>query len=114
MRVFLAGATGAVGKPLLKQLMAAGHEVAATTRSAAKAEQLRRMGTTFFVLDGLDGAAIGEAVARAEPDAIIHQMTALSAKPDFRHFDSWFAQTNGPELYGLEQHARGRPHQDGG
>lgn len=102
MRVFLAGATGAVGKPLLTQLMAAGHQVAATTRSAAKAEQLRRMGITSFVLDGLDGAAIGEAVARVEPDAIIHQMTALSAKPDLKHFDSWFAQTNALRTRGTD------------
>lgn len=102
MRVFLAGATGAVGKPLLKQLMAAGHAVAATTRSDEKAEHLRRMGATAFVLDGLDGPAIREAVARAEPDAIIHQMTALSAKPDLRHFDSWFAGTNALRTKGTD------------
>jgi nucleoside-diphosphate-sugar epimerase len=94
MRVFLAGATGVVGKPLVQQLLAAGHQVAATTRSADKAERLRRLGVMAFVLDGLDGSAVGEAVARAEPDAIIHQMTALSAMPDLRHFDAWFARTN--------------------
>jgi nucleoside-diphosphate-sugar epimerase len=94
MRVFLAGATGVVGKPLVQQLLAAGHHVAATTRSADKAERLRRLGVTAFVLDGLDGSALREAVARAEPEAIIHQMTALSAKPDLRRFDAWFARTN--------------------
>ncbi len=94
MRVFLAGATGAVGKPLVQQLLAAGHQVAATTRSADKAERLRRLGITAFVLDGLDTSALGEAVARAQPEAIIHQMTALSGKPDLRHFDTWFARTN--------------------
>jgi nucleoside-diphosphate-sugar epimerase len=102
MRIFVAGATGAVGRPLVKQLLAKGYDVSATTRSAAKADQLRRMGVTAFVVDGLDGAAIGEAVARAEPDAMVHQMTALSAKPDLKHFDSWFADTNELRTKGTE------------
>ncbi len=102
MRIFLAGATGAVGTPLLKQLIAAGHTVTATTRSAAKVERLRQAGAAVVILDGLDGAAVGEAVARAEPDAIIHQMTALSATPDLKHFDSWFAATNALRTRGLD------------
>ena len=94
MRVFLAGATGAIGRRLLPQLVARGHQVTATTRSANKLAELRALGADAVVVDGLDAAAVGEAVARAEPDAIIHQMTALSGKPDLRHFDRWFALTN--------------------
>jgi len=102
MRVFLAGATGAVGRPLVTRLLAAGHEVTATTRSPDKAEQLRRFGVTAFMLDGLDGGAVGEAVARAEPDVIVHQMTALSAKPNLRRFDAWFAETNALRTRGVD------------
>lgn len=94
MRVILAGATGALGRPLLAQLLDRGHEVTATTRSAGKVDGLRRQGAAAVVLDGLDGGAVGEAVARAEPDAIIHQMTAISPVPDLKHFDRWFATTN--------------------
>src|SRR4051795_1995382 len=94
MRVYVAGATGAVGRPLIPQLIAAGHEVTATTRSPAKAEQLRVLGAKAVVLDGLDSMAMSKAVAVAEPDAIVHQMTALAGKPDLRRFDRWFATTN--------------------
>lgn len=94
MRVILAGATGALGRPLLRQLLDRGHEVTATTRSAGKVDGLRRQGAAAVVLDGLDGGAVGEAVARAEPDAMIHQMTAISPVPDLKHFDRWFATTN--------------------
>src|SRR3954451_10261447 len=94
MRVFVAGATGAVGSPLIPQLIAAGHEVTATTRSPAKAEQLRSVGAKPVVLDGLDSVAVSKAVTAAEPDAIVHQMTALAGKPDLRRFDRWFATTN--------------------
>ncbi|MCT7378070.1 NAD-dependent epimerase/dehydratase family protein [Chelativorans salis] len=102
MRIFLAGATGAVGKPLVRQLIARGHDVTATTRSAAKAEALRQLGVTAVIIDGLDGAAVGEAVARAEPDAIIHQMTGVSGKPDFKNFDRWFAPTNALRTVGTD------------
>jgi len=94
MRVLVAGATGAVGTPLVRQLIERGHQVTATTRHPARADHLRRLGATVAAMDGLDAASVGEAVARAEPDAIIHQMTALSGKPDMRHFDRWFATTN--------------------
>jgi nucleoside-diphosphate-sugar epimerase len=102
MRVFVAGATGAVGRPLLPRLVAAGHQVTASTRSAGKAELLRGLGAEPVVLDGLDAAAVGEAVARAEPDAIVHQMTALSGTMDLRHFDRWFAVTNELRTRGTE------------
>lgn len=95
MRIFVAGATGAIGRRLLPALVARGHQVTASTRSADKVELLRRLGATrIFVVDGLDGAAVGQAVAQAEPDAIIHQMTALAGRADLRHFDRWFARTN--------------------
>jgi 2-alkyl-3-oxoalkanoate reductase len=102
MRVFLAGATGAVGRRLLPLLIEHGHQVTATTRKLDKVDALRRAGAEPVVLDGLDGPEIGEAVARAEPDAIIHQMTALAGKPDMKHFDRWFAVTNELRTKGTE------------
>jgi nucleoside-diphosphate-sugar epimerase len=102
MRVFLAGATGAVGSRLVPQLVARGHQVTATTRSAGKVELLRVLGADPVVVDGLDGVAVGEAVARAEPDAIIHQMTALAGTPDMKRFDRWFAITNTLRTRGTE------------
>jgi nucleoside-diphosphate-sugar epimerase len=94
MHVFVAGATGAVGRPLIPQLIAAGHKVTATTRTTAKAGELRAFGAESVVADGLDRVAMTEAVVEAEPDAIVHQMTALGGKPDMRRFDRWFAATN--------------------
>jgi nucleoside-diphosphate-sugar epimerase len=94
MRVFVAGATGAIGRPLIPRLVAAGHEVTATTRNAAKAEHLRSLGAEPVVVDGLDRAGMTSAVAAARPQAIVHQMTALAGKPDVRRFDRWFATTN--------------------
>jgi nucleoside-diphosphate-sugar epimerase len=94
MRVLVAGATGAIGRPLIPQLFRAGHTVTATTRSQAKADRLRALGAEPVIVDGLDAPAVTEAVAAAEPDAIVHQMTALAGAADLRHFDRWFATTN--------------------
>jgi nucleoside-diphosphate-sugar epimerase len=94
MRVFLAGAAGAMGRSLVPQLVNAGHQVTGTTRSRAKLDLLREWGADPVLVDGLDAAAVGEAVAAAEPEAIIHQMTALSGSSDLRHFDRTFAVTN--------------------
>jgi nucleoside-diphosphate-sugar epimerase len=94
MRVFVAGATGAIGSCLVPQLVVRGHRVTATTRSRRKVEQLRALGAEPVAVDGLDAAAVREAVARAEPEAIVHEMTALAGKPDLKHFDRWFAPTN--------------------
>ena len=94
MRIFIAGAAGAIGHRLVPQLITRGHEVVATTRSPDKVDRLRAMGAEPVVVDGLDRVAVGEAVARAAPDVIVHQMTALSAKADLKHFDRWFATTN--------------------
>jgi len=102
MRVFLAGATGAVGRRLVPQLVAAGHDVTATTTSTAKVDLLRGLGATPVVVDGLDAVAVGEAVARAQPDAIVHQMTALSGGTDLRRFDRAFATTNELRTKGTE------------
>jgi nucleoside-diphosphate-sugar epimerase len=94
MRVFLAGATGAIGSRLVPRLVAAGHEVTGTTRSAEKADRLRSLGAAAVVLDVLDAAAVRGAVAAARPDAIVHQATALSGLSDVKHFDRTFAETN--------------------
>jgi nucleoside-diphosphate-sugar epimerase len=102
MRVFVAGATGAIGTRLVPQLVARGHEVTATTRNAAKADRLRALGAKPAVVDGLDASAVGEAVARAEPDAIVHQMSALAGTPDMRRFDRWFHTTNELRTKGTE------------
>jgi nucleoside-diphosphate-sugar epimerase len=102
MRVFVAGASGAIGRRLLPQLVEQGHEVVATTRSPAKRESLSALGATPVVLDGLDAAAVGEAVARAEPEAIVHQMSALAGFDDLRHFDRGFAVTNELRTRGLD------------
>ena len=88
MRVFVAGGTGVLGRRLVPQLVARGHQVTATTTSAGKLGLLEQLGAEGVVMDGLDAASVGEAVATARPDAIVHQMTALSVahagKPDFR------------------------------
>jgi 2-alkyl-3-oxoalkanoate reductase len=94
MKVFVAGGTGAIGIQLVPQLVAKGHQVVATTRSAKGAEEVERLGGEPAVADGLDEQAMTEAVRRAQPEVVIHEMTALAGKPDFRHFDRWFATTN--------------------
>ena len=94
MRVFVAGASGVIGSRLVPQLVERGHEVVATTRRPEKSEGLAALGATVTVMDGLDAASVGEAVARAEPDVIVHQMTALTGMSDVRHFDREFATTN--------------------
>src|ERR1017187_3072638 len=78
MRVFVAGGTGVVGRRLVPQLVARGHEVTATTTSPAKVGLLEQLGAKGVVMDGLDPAAVGEAVAAARPDAVVNQMTALA------------------------------------
>jgi nucleoside-diphosphate-sugar epimerase len=98
MRVFVAGGTGVLGRRLVPQLVARGHQVTATTTSAAKLDLLGQLGAAGVVMDGLDAASVGEAVAAAQPDTIVHQMTAISpahaGQPDIKHIDRWFAATN--------------------
>jgi nucleoside-diphosphate-sugar epimerase len=98
MRVFVAGGTGVVGRRLVPQLVARGHQVTATTTSAAKLTEIEQMGATGVVMDGLDAGSVGDAVAKAQPEAIVHEMTGISmvhgGKPDMKHMDRWFATTN--------------------
>jgi nucleoside-diphosphate-sugar epimerase len=97
MRVFVAGGAGVIGRRLVPQLTARGHQVTATTTSPARLELLAELGAQGVMMDGLDAVSVGAAVAAARPDAIVHQMTALSAahagKPDLRHADRFFAAT---------------------
>jgi nucleoside-diphosphate-sugar epimerase len=102
MKIFLAGATGAVGKQLVPLLASTGHEVVGTTRSADRAETLRAAGAEPVVLDLLDGRAVTEAVLRAEPDVIVHQATALSSLSSPKHFDREFAATNRLRIEGTD------------
>jgi nucleoside-diphosphate-sugar epimerase len=98
MRVFVAGGTGVVGRRLVPQLVTRGHQVTATTSSPAKLGSLEQLGAEAVVMDGLDAVSVSEAVARARPDVIVHQMTAISVphagRPDMKHMDKWFATTN--------------------
>jgi nucleoside-diphosphate-sugar epimerase len=95
MRVFLAGGSGVVGRQMIPQLLARGHQVTATVTSAAKLGRLEQLGAEAIVMDGLDAVSVGKAVAEAQPEAIVHLMTAIgNKKPDFKHMDRWFATTN--------------------
>ena len=94
MHAYIAGGAGVIGRRLIPQLVERGHRVTATTRDPAKRAGLERLGAHAVVVDGLDSAAVGEAVATAEPDAVVHQMSALAAKLDPKHFDRSVALTN--------------------
>jgi nucleoside-diphosphate-sugar epimerase len=94
MRVFVAGASGAIGARLVPQLIGRGHEVIGTARSPSTAQRLRALGAEQIVLDLLDPDAVRKAVLDTKPDAIIHQATALTGLSDFKHFDQSFAPTN--------------------
>lgn len=94
MRVFVAGATGAIGRQLVPSLVAAGHEVAGMTRSESKQAMLRELGAVPVVADALDPDQVAGAVGRMMPEVIVHQLTAIPARLDLRHFDRDFALTN--------------------
>ena len=119
MRVFVAGGTGVLGRRLVPQLVARGHHVTATTTSAARLGLLARLGADGVVMDGLDAASVGEAVAMARPEVIVHQMTGISlthaGKPDFKHFDRWAVptirlRTEGTDHLVAAAEAAGAPH----
>jgi 2-alkyl-3-oxoalkanoate reductase len=96
MNVFVAGATGALGRALVPQLVARGHEVVGMTRSTSKQDLVRSLGARPVVVDALDPDAVAQAVASAEPEVIVHQLTALSGRMsarDMRHPDRSFAAT---------------------
>jgi nucleoside-diphosphate-sugar epimerase len=90
MRIFLAGATGALGRRLVPMLVAEGHQVTGMTRSPEKAESLRAAGAEPVVADALDGAAVEAAVREAHPEAVIHQLTALPQRIDPRKIERDF------------------------
>ena len=94
MRVFVTGATGALGRHLVPGLVAAGYEVTATTRTPGKVAQLREAGAEPVVVDGLDREAVIAAVRAAAPEVIVHEMTALADMRSFRNPDKLFAATN--------------------
>jgi nucleoside-diphosphate-sugar epimerase len=94
MKIFVAGASGALGKQLIPQLVVNGHEVVGMTRSESKRDLVLSLGARPAVADALDPDAVGRAVSEAEPEVIVHQLTALSASVDPRHFDRDFALTN--------------------
>ena len=94
MKVFVAGATGAVGRQLLPQLTANGHEVTGMARDSARCDLIRSLGATPVVADALDAEAVARAVSEVAPEAIVHQLTALPTALDVRHFERDFALTN--------------------
>ena len=94
MRVFVAGASGAIGVRLVPQLIGRGHEVIGTFKSPGHAERVRALGAEPIALDLLDARAVRKAVLETQPEAIVHQATALTNLRDFKHFDRSFAQTN--------------------
>jgi nucleoside-diphosphate-sugar epimerase len=102
MRVFVAGATGAIGQQLVPRLVAAGHVVHGMTRSASKQAMLDELGAVPVVVDALDPDQVAEAVGRARPDVIVHQLTAIPATLDLRHFDRDFALTNRLRIEGTD------------
>jgi len=102
MRVFVAGATGAIGARLVPQLVERGHDVIGTSRSLEKADRLRAQRAEPVVLDLLDPRAVREAIRAAQPDAIVHQATALARTIDFKHFDRSFALTNRLRIDGTD------------
>ena len=93
MKIFVAGATGAMGRQLVPRLVAAGHEVVGMTRSQSKQAALHELGASSVVADALDPDQVAAAVAGAQPEVLVHQLTAIAAL-DLRHFDRDFAQTN--------------------
>lgn len=94
MKVFVAGATGAVGRPLVRQLVAKGYEVVAMTRTPGKREMLWDLGARPVVADALDPDAVARVVAESEPEVIVHQLTSIPPGFDPRKFDREFEITN--------------------
>jgi nucleoside-diphosphate-sugar epimerase len=106
MRVFVAGGSGVLGRRLVPQLVERGHQVTATTTTVEKVQLLEELGAKGVVMDGLDAASVGEAVAAAAPDVIVNQMTGLSVahsgKPNLRRPDRFFALTNRLRSEGID------------
>jgi nucleoside-diphosphate-sugar epimerase len=94
MRIFVAGATGALGRRLVPLLIQDGHRVTGMTRTAGKAAGLRAAGAEAVVADALDRDAVLAAVVAARPEVVVHELTALAQMTDFRRLDEGFALTN--------------------
>jgi dTDP-4-dehydrorhamnose reductase len=93
MRIFLAGATGAIGRPLTSQLLAADHEVVAMTRSRRSAIGLRKLGATPMICDVFDREGLRNRICEARPDVVIHRLTALPKRIDPRTIQNQIAAT---------------------
>ncbi|MPZ54818.1 MAG: NAD-dependent epimerase/dehydratase family protein [Acidimicrobiia bacterium] len=105
MQIFVAGGAGVIGRPLVQQLVELGHQVTATTTSPDKLGLLKELGADAVVMDGLDPVSVDKAVAKARPDALVHEMTKLSVPtglPDMKHFNRWFAITNRLRIEGTD------------
>jgi nucleoside-diphosphate-sugar epimerase len=94
MRVFVAGATGAIGRPLVQRLVADGHEVVGTTRDEARARALREQGAEAAIVDAFDVEGVHAAVRAAEPEVVIHELTALPSEPDPKAMEASLALTS--------------------
>jgi nucleoside-diphosphate-sugar epimerase len=94
MKILVAGASGALGRQLVPRLVVNGHEVVGMTRRASKQQAVRDLGATAVTADALDPEEVARVVAEAQPEVIVHQLTALSGSLDIRHFDRDFAMTN--------------------
>ena len=113
MRVFLAGASGAIGRQLVPLLVAAGHEVAGTTRSEGKVEMLRELGAEPVVLDVYDPARLREAVVAYGPELVMHQLTDLPQDPrqiSDKAADNARVRTEGTRNLIAAAQAAGAPH----
>src|SRR4051794_20269695 len=114
MRVLVAGATGVIGRPLVRALHEAGHEVIGTSRSEQRAETIRELGAEALVVDALGTEALRAAVAEARPEVVINQLTNLPDKMNFRRPEKTFGPTNelrgtvGPALAGAAAEAGAR------
>jgi nucleoside-diphosphate-sugar epimerase len=102
MKVFVAGSTGALGKQLVPRLVREGHEVVGMTHREDRRDLVRSLGASPVVADAFDPDEVGEAVSASEPDVIVHQLTALSASVDPRHFERDFALTNRLRIEGTD------------
>jgi 2-alkyl-3-oxoalkanoate reductase len=102
MRVFVAGATGAIGQRLVPHLIEAGHSVTGTTRSESNAQKLRAWGAEAAIIDALNAEQVADAVVRARPEVIIEELTSLPANLDLRKFEVQFRETNRLRIEGTD------------
>jgi 2-alkyl-3-oxoalkanoate reductase len=102
VRVFVAGASGTIGRRLVPMLVEAGHEVVGSTHCTDKASELTALGAEPMVMDALDEESVLAAVRHAEPEVIVHQLTGLKGVTNLRNFDKAFARTNRLRTEGLD------------